>query len=130
MEKKNQVFDKVSPNLLEAMPYQYEGKEIDVNISSEEFTCLCPWTGLPDFAFVEIIYTPQKLVVELKSLKLYLQSYRMVGMVHESVVNNITEDLVKLVKPARMTVSLDFGLRGGIRTQVRRQYSCGDDGNV
>ncbi|MDR2860272.1 MAG: preQ(1) synthase [Elusimicrobiota bacterium] len=122
MEKKMPVFDKVSPQLLEAMPYQYIGKDIDVNIETEEFTCLCPWTGLPDYALLTVSYTPDKTVVELKSLKLYLQSYRMVGIVHESVVNKITEDLSSVLKPKRMTVELKFGIRGGITTTVKRDY--------
>ncbi|MCX5778816.1 MAG: preQ(1) synthase [Elusimicrobia bacterium] len=116
------IFDKVSPQLLEAMPYEYPGKKIAVTIETEEFTCLCPWTGLPDVALVSIVYTPAKTVVELKSLKYYLQSFRMVGMVHESVVNRILDDLVKSVKPQNMSVELVFGVRGGITTTVRAGY--------
>ncbi|MDR2708595.1 MAG: preQ(1) synthase [Elusimicrobiota bacterium] len=116
------IFDKVTPALLEAMPYQFIGKDIDVDISTQEFTCLCPWTGLPDFAKLTIIYTPNKTVVELKSLKMYLLSYRMVGMVHESAVNNIMDDLIKLLDPKKMTVELEFGIRGAIVTKVRREY--------
>jgi 7-cyano-7-deazaguanine reductase len=116
------VFDKVTPSLLEAMPYQYQGKDINVCIETEEFTCLCPWTGLPDYAYLVVNYTPAKTVVELKSLKMYLQSFRMVGMVHESVVNRIMEDLVKAVKPKNMCVELEFGVRGGITTTVSAEY--------
>ncbi|MCX5782376.1 MAG: preQ(1) synthase [Elusimicrobia bacterium] len=116
------VFNKVSPELLEVMPYQYKGKRIDINIESEEFTCLCPWSGLPDFAYLNINYVPDTVVVELKSLKYYLQSYRMVGIVHESAVNKILEDLVKTVKPKSMTVELVFNPRGGITTTVKAEY--------
>ncbi|MCL2144752.1 MAG: preQ(1) synthase [Endomicrobia bacterium] len=116
------VFDKVDPSLLEIMPYRYVGKNINVCIETEEFTCLCPWTGLPDYAYLIINYTPAKSVVELKSLKMYLQSFRMVGMVHESVVNKILEDLVKAVKPENMSVELEFAVRGGITTTVSAQY--------
>jgi 7-cyano-7-deazaguanine reductase len=116
------VFDKVTPSLLEAMPYQYAGKDINVCIETEEFTCLCPWTGLPDYAYLIVNYTPDKSVVELKSLKMYLQTFRMVGMVHESVVNKIMEDLVKAVKPKSITVELEFGIRGGITTTVSAEY--------
>ena len=70
-------FNKVSKQLLQAMPYQYVGNNINVCIETDEFTCLCPWTGLPDFAHLKIQYVPNKVVVELKSLKMYLQSYRM-----------------------------------------------------
>ncbi|AKL98308.1 preQ(1) synthase [Endomicrobium proavitum] len=120
--KNTPVFDKVTPKLLEAMPYQYAGKDINVCIETEEFTCLCPWTGLPDFAYVVINYTPSKTVVELKSLKMYFQSYRNVGMVHESVVNNILNDLVKAISPKELTIDIEFGIRGGITTTVSAQY--------
>ena len=116
------VFDKVMPSLLEAMPYQYAGKDINVRIETEEFTCLCPWTGLPDYAYLVINYTPAKTVVELKSLKMYIQSFRQVGMVHESAVNRIMEDLIKTLKPKDMSVELEFGIRGGITTTVSAQY--------
>jgi 7-cyano-7-deazaguanine reductase len=115
-------FTKVSAEMLEAMPYEYAGKDIEVDVETDEFTCLCPWSGLPDFATVRICYVPAKTVVELKSLKFYLQSYRMVGMVHESVVNLILKDLVACVKPKRMNVEIIFAVRGGITTTVRANY--------
>src|SRR3989339_1347515 len=96
------AFAKITPSLLEVMPYEYRGKKIDIVIESDEFTCLCPWSGLPDFAHITIHYVPENVVVELKSLKLYVQSYRMVGIVHESAVNRILADLVKAVKPRSM----------------------------
>jgi 7-cyano-7-deazaguanine reductase len=118
MEKQKPIFDVITPDLLEAMPYQYIGKDITVNIETEEFTCLCPWTGLPDYAYLNIKYTPDKDVIELKSLKLYLQTYRMVGIVHESAVNRIIDDLHKAIKPKKIFVELEFGIRGGIITTV------------
>ena len=111
-------FNKVSKKLLQAMPYQYVGNNINVCIETDEFTCLCPWTGLPDFAHLKIQYIPNKVVVELKSLKMYLQSYRMVGMVHESVVNSIMKDIKELLKPKQIYVELIFKVRGGIITTV------------
>ena len=120
--KNTPIFDKVTPSLLEAMPYKYAGKDINVCIETEEFTCLCPWTGLPDFAYIAINYTPAKTVVELKSLKMYFQSYRNVGMVHESVVNNILNDLTKAINPKQMTIDIEFGIRGGITTTVSAEY--------
>ncbi len=111
-------FNKVSKQLLQDMPYQYIGSDINVSIHTEEFTCLCPWTGLPDFADLTIKYVPNKVVVELKSLKMYLQSYRMVGMVHESVVNSIMKDIKELLKPKKIYVELKFKIRGGITTTV------------
>ena len=111
-------FNKVSKQLLQAMPYQYVGNNINVCIETDEFTCLCPWTGLPDFAHLKMQYVPNKVVVELKSLKMYLQSYRMVGMVHESVVNSIMKDIKQLLKPKQIYVELVFKIRGGITTTV------------
>jgi 7-cyano-7-deazaguanine reductase len=119
------VYNRVMPSLLEAMPYEYIGKEIDVCIETDEFSCLCPWTGLPDFGYIIINYTPVKIVVELKSLKLYLQTYRMVGMVHESVVNNILDDLIKIIAPKKMSIDIEFGKRGGLITTVSAKY-CSD----
>lgn len=116
------VFEKVTPELLEIMPYEYPGKTIEVTIETQEFTCLCPWTGLPDVADVAITYTPDTKVIELKSLKFYLQSFRMVGMVHESVINRLLADLVKAVKPRAMNITLVFGIRGGITTTVKAAY--------
>ncbi len=123
LNKSSLIFDKVSPNLLEVMPYEYPRKKIEINIESEEFSCLCPWSGLPDFAYLNISYIPDKFVVELKSLKFYLQSFRMVGMVHESVINKILGDLSAAVKPKLMTVELVFNPRGGITTTVRAEYN-------
>jgi len=117
------VFDKISPSVLVAMPYEYRGRKIEVQVETQEFTCLCPWSGLPDFAALNIKYNPDKLLVELKSLKFYLHSYRMTGIVHESVVNRILEDLVKAVKPKSMSVELVFNIRGGIKTTVRAEHN-------
>ncbi|MBN1822966.1 MAG: NADPH-dependent 7-cyano-7-deazaguanine reductase QueF [Endomicrobiales bacterium] len=116
------TFNKISPGLLEAIPYEYKGKRIEVKIESDEFTCLCPWTGLPDHAKITVSYVPAKAVIELKSLKYYLMSYRMVGMVHESVVNRVLADLVKKIKPKSMAAELEFKTRGGIVTTVSAQH--------
>jgi len=112
------------PNLklLKIIKYEYPGRKININIQSNEFTCLCPWTGQPDFANVIINYIPDKKCIELKSLKLYLQSYRNIGIVHESAVNNILDDLVKICKPLEMEVILEFNIRGGIKTTVKKNY--------
>jgi len=83
-----------------------------------EFTCLCPLTGQPDFAHITIDYVPDRLCVELKSLKLYLWSYRNEGAFHEAVTNRIADDLFKLLAPRRLTVRGDFAVRGGIGTVV------------
>jgi 7-cyano-7-deazaguanine reductase len=114
--------NKINPKLLVAMDYEYVGKKIEVIVETDEFTCLCPWSGLPDFAHVKISYIPAKLCVELKSLKLYVQSYRNIGIVHENVVNRILADLVKLVKPKEMHIEAIFNIRGGIKTTVKSDY--------
>lgn len=115
-------FNKINPKLLVAMDYEYRGKKIEVTAETDEFTCLCPWSHLPDFAKLTIIYVPDKLCVELKSLKFYLQSFRNAGIVHESVVNRILSDLTKLISPEEMHVEATFNLRGGIKTTVKADY--------
>jgi 7-cyano-7-deazaguanine reductase len=114
--------DKPDNKLLKVIDYEYPGKKIAVDIATEEFTCLCPWTGQPDFATVKINYAPDVKCIELKSLKLYFQSYRNAGIVHESVVNNILEDLVKICNPLEMQVTAEFNIRGGLKTTVTREY--------
>lgn len=117
------VFDKIDPSLLEVMPYEYKGKKIEINIETPEFTCLCPWSGLPDFANLNIRYVPDKSVIELKSLKFYLHSYRNTGIVHESAVNRILEDAAKICKPKEMSIEMVFNIRGGLKTTVKAQYN-------
>lgn len=116
------IFNKISPSLLIAIPYEYRGRKIEVQVETQEFTCLCPWSGLPDFAALNVKYNPNKLLIELKSLKYYLHSFRMAGIVHESAVNRILEDLVKACKPMSMSVELVFNIRGGIKTTVRAEH--------
>jgi len=115
------VFDRVSPGLLQHIPYEHPQSPISVVIESDEFTCICPWTRLPDTAHLRIEYLPRLRVVELKSLKYYLMSFRNVGMVHETVVNVIYDHLAACVRPRRLIVELRFGVRGGIVTTVRRE---------
>jgi 7-cyano-7-deazaguanine reductase len=94
------------------------GRDYEINMECPEFTCVCPRTGQPDFADIRIRYVPAELCVELKSLKLYLWSYRNEGAFHEAVVNQILDDLVQAVQPKSMTVTGDFNVRGGIHTTV------------
>jgi len=93
-------------------------RDYEIAFDCPEFTCLCPMTGQPDFAHFEIVYVPDKLCVELKSLKLYLWSYRNEGAFHEAVTNRICDDLFDLLAPRKITVSGDFFVRGGIGTVV------------
>lgn len=115
-------FKNMDCKILKTIDYEYRGKKIEILISTDEFTCLCPWTGLPDFATLRINYIPAKKCIELKSLKYYLQSYRNAGIVHESAVNKILEDIVHICSPLYICVELSFRTRGGINTTVRREY--------
>ena len=103
---------------LETFPNPRRGRAYTISFECPEFTCLCPKTGQPDFATVRIEYVPARLCVELKSLKLYLWSFRDEGHFHEDVTNRILDDLVALLRPRRMTVTGDFNVRGGIHTVV------------
>jgi 7-cyano-7-deazaguanine reductase len=94
----------------------------EVRCESPEFTCLCPMTGQPDFATVTVRYVPGPSIVELKSLKLYLWSYRNEGAFHEDVTNRILDDLVSAVDPRSMTVTTDWMVRGGIHTVVEATH--------
>lgn len=97
-------------------------RDYEIRFECPEFTCICPRTGQPDFATVRITYIPDKLCVELKSLKLYLWSFRDEGAYHEGVTNRILEDLTKAVKPRWMEIEGDFYVRGGIHTVVRVRH--------
>lgn len=107
---------------LESFPNPRPGREYEIRFECPEFTCLCPRTGQPDFATIRIRYVPDKLCVELKSLKLYLWSFRDQGAFHEAVTNQILDELVRLLAPARMTVEGDFLVRGGIHTVVEARH--------
>ena len=107
---------------LEVFPNPYPGRDYEIRFECPEFTCLCPRTGQPDFATIRIVYIPAKLCVELKSLKLYLWSYRSEGAFHEAVTNKILDDLVKAARPRSMQIEGDFFVRGGIHTVVRAGY--------
>jgi 7-cyano-7-deazaguanine reductase len=97
-------------------------RDYEISMECPEFTCVCPRTGQPDFATIRIKYVPAKLCVELKSLKLYLWSYRDQGAFHEAVINKILDDLVQACRPKSMTVAGDFNVRGGIHTVVTAEY--------
>jgi 7-cyano-7-deazaguanine reductase len=109
-------------DILETVVNEYQGREYEVDISCPEFTAVCPRTGQPDFATIRILYVPDALLVELKSLKLYLFSYRDQGIFHEHVINRILDDFVSTCQPIRCTVTGDFNVRGGIKTIVRSRY--------
>jgi 7-cyano-7-deazaguanine reductase len=107
---------------LETFPNPCRERDYEINMECPEFTCICPRTGQPDFATVRIRYIPAALCVELKSLKLYLWSYRNEGAFHEAVTNKILDDLVSACRPKSMTVIGDFNIRGGIHTTITATY--------
>ena len=103
-----------APNFLEAIENKNPGKNYFVKLTSEEFTCVCPITHQPDFAKIIIRYIPDKKLVESKSLKLYLTSFRNTGTFHEDAVNQIADDLIKFLNPKYLEVHGIFSVRGGI----------------
>jgi 7-cyano-7-deazaguanine reductase len=107
---------------LAAVPNQYPDRDYEVSITLPEFTCLCPITGYPDFASIHVRYVPGNKIVELKSLKLYINRFRDQSHFHEAVVNKILDDLVALVRPRWMEVTGDFNPRGNVKTVVRTEY--------
>ena len=113
-----------SPNYsdFEVVNNQYSDRDYDVKISIPEFTCVCPRTGHPDFATIEINYIPNKLIVELKSLKLYIQQFRSLGIFHENVTNKILDDFRLACEPQKIDVIGHFNPRGGISTVVRAHW--------
>lgn len=107
---------------LEVFPNPNPERDYEIHFECPEFTCLCPRTGQPDFATIDIRYVPDKLCLELKSIKLYLWSYRNEGAFHEAVTNKILDDFVSACKPRSMKVVGDFYVRGGIHTVVSVEY--------
>ena len=112
--------------LLETFENEFPNRDYTIIHTAPEFTSLCPKTGQPDFATIDIDYIPDKLCIELKSLKLYLNSYRSDGVFFESVTNRILEDLVKVLSPRYMVVSAEFNVRGGISSVIEAEYESDD----
>ena len=102
---------------------QYPDREYTVDLSIPEFTCICPKTGLPDFATIRISYAPTRSCLELKSLKFYMVSYRNVGIFHEHLTNRILDDIVKACRPRWARVEAVMNTRGGINAAVTAEYS-------
>ncbi|MEE8443142.1 MAG: preQ(1) synthase [Dehalococcoidia bacterium] len=113
---------RIDTEVLEYIAFEYPGSATDVTYETEEFTSVCPWTGLPDFGRLVITYRPHHRLVELKSLKYYLTSYRNVGLLQEHAVNRILDDLAALLEPETLVVEAWFNERGGLRTHARAQY--------
>ena len=108
--------------ILETFENQYQDRNYTIEIQCPEFTSVCPKTGQPDFGTITILYCPNQLCVELKSLKFYLQAYRNQGIFYENVTNRILDDLVAVLQPRWMKIIADFRPRGGITTRVTAQY--------
>jgi 7-cyano-7-deazaguanine reductase len=108
---------------LETFPNRHPGRDYVVTLISDEFTCVCPATNQPDFAEITIRYIPDQRIVESKSLKLYLWSYRNEGVFHEHVTNVILDDLVAALDPRWCEVIADFSVRGGITISVNAEYN-------
>ena len=107
---------------LEIVKNEFTDRDYEINISIPEFNCVCPRTGLPDFGTIYINYLPNKYIVELKSLKLYIVKFRNIGIFHENVINKILDDFKKAAKPKKVDVFGHFNPRGGIKTSVKTKY--------
>ncbi|MEW6334261.1 MAG: preQ(1) synthase [Thermodesulfobacteriota bacterium] len=112
---------------LETFPNRHPDRDYWVTLHTEEFTCLCPLTGQPDFAKLTIRYVPDRRVLESKSLKLYLHSFRNEGTFHEHVVNVILDDVVAALAPRSCRITADFAVRGGIGISVEAEYKGRSD---
>ena len=110
--------EKIEPELLETFPYEYPERSAEVVIATDEWNCVCPFSGLPDFGTLTLRYVPDRLCLELKALKYYLTTYRSVGIYQEHAANRLLADLLAACRPHRMEVCLDYRLRGGIHTVV------------
>ena len=114
----------IAPSCLITFQYEYPNQHSQVEIDTDEFTAVCPWTGLPDYGVLTISYVPSGSCIELKSLKYYLLSYRDVGIVQEHAANRMLIDLVDICKPRSMKITLDYKVRGGLHTTVSVEYSA------
>lgn len=112
----------IRPELLETFAYEYPGKRNEVTVETDEFTAVCPWSGLPDFAKITVKYVPDKQIIELRSFKYYLYSYRNVGIFQEHLTVRLLNDLIKSCAPLEMTVVTDYNIRGGIHTISQASY--------
>ena len=127
--KKESAYEGLQENIkglktpqIEVWENQYQDKEYTICLDIPEFTCICPKTGLPDFAKIIILYSPHKYCIELKSFKMYTMFYRDIGIFHEHLTNKMLEDFVSACKPRWAKITVEFNPRGGISTTVMREY--------
>ena len=111
---------------LDSFEYEYKGREIWVEFEIPEFTAICPFSDFPDFAVIRLKYVPNERCIELKSLKLYINSFRNIKVFHEHVINIVLEDFVKACDPLKVEIEGDFHVRGNIKTVVRASYRKGE----
>ena len=114
----------IDSSCLLTFQYEYMNQQSQVEIDTDEFTAVCPWTGLPDYGVLTISYIPSDSCIELKSLKYYLLSYRDVGIVQEHAANRILNDLVSVCQPQFMKIKLDYKVRGGLHTVVTVEHNA------
>ncbi len=117
-----QGYDAIDPGQLQTFPYEHPRQRIELLIETNEFTAVCPFSGLPDFGLVRVRYVPDRACLELRSFKYYLLSYRTVGIYYEHAVNHLLNDLVKACAPHAMTIELEYTPRGGMRTVATARY--------
>ena len=122
MTKPKKGEEEIRKSKLTAVENKYPHRDYEVEITLPEFTCLCPMTGYPDFATIRVKYIPDKLILELKSIKLYINKFRDREIFHEEAVNKILEDLVAVCQPRWMEVVGDFNPRGNVKTLVKAEY--------
>ena len=118
--KKGQI--EIRDSKLTAVENKYPDRDYEINISLPEFTCLCPIAGYPDFATIHVKYVPDQSIIELKSLKLYINKFRDQEIFHEEAVNKILDDLVSVCNPRWMEVTGHFNPRGNVKTVIRAEY--------
>lgn len=118
--------DLPSRALLEAFPNQFPGRDYAIEIVCPEFTSVCPKTGQPDFGTLTLRYVPDQKIVELKSLKMYLQAFRNAGIFYENVTNRIFDDLLATLQPRRLTLVAQFTPRGGISSRIVVSHPVGE----
>ena len=115
-------YDAIRAELLETFAYEFPGKRSEVTVETDEFTAVCPWSGLPDFAKITVKYVPNKDVIELRSYKYYLYSYRNVGIFQEHLTQRLLNDLVQCCDPLEMKIITDYHIRGGVHTLTEAAY--------
>jgi len=111
---------------LDTFDYEYTGRKIWIDFEIPEFTAICPFSDFPDFAIIRLSYVPNERCIELKSLKMYINSFRNIKIFHEHVINVILEDFVKACDPLKVKIEGDFHVRGNIKTVVRATYNKKD----